>query len=46
MGRGLGRATFKRGAVLLLRTCGGRGEAARQKEGVWSEEFWSLEVGP
>ena len=24
----------------------GRGKAARGKEGLWSVEFWSLEVGP
>ena len=47
VGRGLGWGTFKHGAGPLLRTCvPRRGEAARGTEGLWSVEFWSLEVGP
>ena len=45
MGWGLGGATFKCGAGPLLRTCT-RGEAARGKKGLWSVEFWGLEVRP
>ena len=36
--------TFEHGAGPRLRTF--RGEAAHGKEGLWSVEFQSLEVGP
>ena len=37
--------TFEHGAGPLLRPCR-RGEAAHGKEGLWSVEFRSLDVGP
>ena len=45
MGQGLGQVTFKHGRGFCLGLAQmGRGSSG--KEGLWSVEFWSLEVGP